>query len=148
MSMFSLDWRGFSYERYEAFRQRAMTTPLENVHKYADICVGCVRVGDLCFDLYTDVDEDERLTLRFVAYAGGIDDGDHYGPEPERYPYTEVGSGEFSHWPAYLERYSYSTAYGDFRTHSEWDFLSFISAQTPDLCSTLVYKFTQPLHVW
>lgn len=77
-------WDGFKEEDYNRTREK-----IED--GVADLYVGSVRIGNLCFDLVTR-DYGDGITLDYDLYIGGVDEG--YGSK-NGYPYTFGGGGNF-----------------------------------------------------
>ena len=100
--------------------------------------VGCVRVGDLCFDLIAREYNDE-LVLDYDLYAGGFDDG--YGYGKDNYPYTEVGGGSFQDSLIYM-------SYNDFVKQAEEAFSDYIYHSNYSVKYNLADKANEPLHIW
>ena len=100
--------------------------------------VGCVRIGDLCFDLVLR-EYNNEFVLDYDLYVGGIDDGYAYGKE--NYPYTEGGGGTF-------EDSLISMSYEDFVKQAEEAFTDYIYHSNYSAEYNLVDKANEPLHTW
>ena len=100
--------------------------------------VGCVRVGDLCFDLIAREYNDE-FVLDYDLYVGGVDDG--YGYGKDNYPYTEVGGGSF-------QDSLISMSYNDFVKQAEEAFSDYIYHSNYSAKYNLADKANEPLHIW
>lgn len=127
------NWNGFTEEDFVDYCAK-----MENDQVYDGDCVGCVAVGDLCFDLIVRENGNE-LVLDYDLYIGGIDDGYSYGKD--NYPYTEGGGGSF-------EETMISYTYGAFVKLAEFKFQDFIMYSYMSNEYDLIEKANEPLHVW
>ena len=117
-----------------------------------DDYIGCVRVGDLCFDIMVFFDEKSKPVFGYTLFSGGVDTGYGYANpnkwneelynEADDYPYDCVENGSF-------EDTCISMTYEDFQKYAEKEFENFIYKmdKTYDL-EFLVAKANQELHVW
>lgn len=124
---YKFDWKNFGLDR---FGQTLRKMP---ERRFADWCVGSVRVGDICFDLVLRDYGDDGLTLTYDTYVGGIDDG--YGYGIAHYPYTFADGGSLSVLPSY----------GDFKSSAEKVFTEYINDYG---MFDLPAKADMPLHIW
>lgn len=127
------NWNGFTEEDFVDYCAR-----MENDQVYDGDFIGCVTVGDLCFDLIVRENGNE-LMLDYDLYVGGIDDG--YGYGKDNYPYTEGGGGSFGE-----SMISYT--YDAFVKWAEFKFKDFIMYSYMSSKYNLVEKANEPLHVW
>ena len=133
---------------------------VENNMFEADEYVGCVRVGELCFDILLQnvgYGEGEKLVMVYDLYVGGVDTGYGYSDtvraqkmyngesydDTEKnptfpYDYAEGGSFEDS---------MISWNYDDFKKHAEAEFEKFIKTWKYPHAS-LLDKANEPLHIW
>lgn len=132
------DWSGLTeidFVNYCAKMENDMCTE--------DEYIGCVRVGELCFDILVQsvgYDEDQKQVLIFDIYVGGVDTG--YGEsriEPG-YPYDYAYGGDFGgpfiHVP-----------YDTFQLFAEGMFTEVIEHWNYSHAS-LLEKANAPLHIW
>ena len=149
--MFEFGWdedarvHPFNEEAYKLYRRYAAEATPDNMDMYTDLFLGCVRVGDLAFDIYTEGIYD-RLSLYFKMYVGGIE-GDYHGRD--NYPYAYGGEG-YMRWydPSFSNIPSDHDAYERFKTYSTGDFLAFISAHEHFNDWHLRNKLVSQLHIW
>ena len=111
---------------------------IENGKMFDNDCMGCVRIGDLCFDLVVR-EYNHEFVLDYDLYVGGLDDG--YGYGKENYPYTAGGGGTF-------EDALISLSYDDFVKQVEEIFTNYIYHFNYSENYNLVDKANQPLHIW
>ena len=126
---YNFEWKNFGLDRF------GQTLCKMSERRFADWCVGSVRVGDICFDLVLRDYGDDGLTLTYDTYVGGIDDG--YGYGIEHYPYTYADGGFLS--------LSADVAYKDFKEAAEEELTNFINA---DNYYGMAEKAAMPLHIW
>ena len=117
------DWTGFS--EYD-FKKYAKNPDI------FDDYIGCVRTGELCFDIVIRP-YDEGPVLTYDLYVGGIDD--NYGHGKDDYPYTYADGGGFD--SSYKEM-----SYEEFQKMAEQKFVAFITERG------WTEKANEPLHVW
>ena len=127
------NWNGFTEEDFVDYCAK-----MENGQVYVYDCVGCVTVGDLCFDLIVREYNDEFI-LDYDLYVGGVDDG--YGYGKDNYPYTEAGGRNF-------EDSMISMSYDDFVKQAEEAFTDYIYNSNYSTKYNLIEKANEPLHVW
>lgn len=127
------NWDGFTEEDFANY-----CAIIENEKMFDNDFVGCIRIGDLCFDLIIREYNDE-FVLDYDLYVGGIDDG--YGYGKENYPYTEGGGGSF-------EDSLISMRYNDFVKQAEEAFTDYIYNSNYSAKYNLVDKANEPLHTW
>jgi hypothetical protein len=109
-----------------------------------DDYVGCVRVGDLCFDLVARMDDNcEKWYLSYDLYVGGVDTGYGYSDRNRdfpSYPYDYADGGDFKDCIL-------SMTYEEFQRYAEAEFIKFI-VTWPYKKANLVDKFLEPLKIW
>ena len=127
------NWDGFTEEDFVKY-----CATIENEKMFDNEFIGCVRIGDLCFDLMIREYNDE-FVLDYDLYVGGIDDGYGYGNENS--PYTEGGGGSF-------EDSLISMSYNDFVKQAEEAFTDYIYHSNYSAEYNLVDKANEPLHTW
>lgn len=127
------NWNGFTEEDFVNYCAK-----IENEQMFDNDFVGCVTVGDLCFDLVLRESNNE-FVLDYDLYVGGVDDG--YGYGKDNYPYTEAGGGAF-------EDSLISMSYDDFVKQAEEAFADYIYNSNDSAKYNLVDKANEPLHVW
>lgn len=145
------DWNEFTKIDFANYCAKA-----ENNMLAADDYVGCVRVGNLCFDLLVRFDENEKLWLSYDMYVGGVDTGYGYAdlvnaerlytnqnpilPKNPTYPYDYAEGGEFDGTMIWM-------AYEDFQKYAEAKFEEFITTW-PYKEASLIEKANEPLNIW
>lgn len=87
--------RNYDWE-FDAAAFENYCAKIESGDLFADEYVGCVRVGELCFDLVLRELEKDRLTLTFDLYVGGVNSGYGYSKIEPEYPYDEADGEAFS----------------------------------------------------
>lgn len=102
--------------------------------------IGCVRVGDLCFDLVVREYNIGKRMLDYDLYVGGIDDG--YSPIESDYPYSFDGGGTFENG------IMVNLTYEEFKTIAEYAFEDFITNEGSSHNVSLIEKASETLHVW
>lgn len=127
------NWDGFTEEDFVKY-----CATIENEKMFDNDFIGCVRIGDLCFDLVLR-EYNNEFVLDYDLYVGGIDDGYAYGKE--NYPYTEGGGGTF-------EDSLISMSYDDFVKQAEEAFTDYIYHSNYSTEYNLVDKANEPLHTW
>lgn len=127
------NWNGFTEEDFVDYCAK-----MENNQVCNGDFIGCVTVGDLCFDLIVRENGNE-LMLDYDLYIGGVDDG--YGYGKDNYPYTEGGGGSFEES---MIGYTYET----FMKIAESKFEDFIMNSHFSSKYNLVEKANKPLHIW
>ena len=100
--------------------------------------IGCVRVGNLCFDLVVSYDIYGKQFLAYDLYVGGVDTG--YGYSDSNYPYDYAEGGNF-------EDTLISMTYENFQKYAEEKFELFIKIW-PDEGPSLIEKANEPLNIW
>lgn len=126
------DWTNFTEIDFTDYCAKA-----ENDLMHEDEYVGCVRVGNLCFDLMVR-DNDGKLYLSYDLYVGGVDSG--YGYTASDYPYDYAEGGNF-------EDTMISMSYEEFQKYAEEKFELFIKIW-PYEAASLVGKANEPLNIW
>ena len=127
------DWTNFTRVDFTDYCAK-----VENDMLAADEYVGCVRVGNLCFDLLVRFDEDNKWWLSYDLYVGGVDTG--YGYAESNYPYDYADGGNF-------EDTMISMTYEEFQKYAEEKFELFIT-MWPYEAASLVEKANEPLNIW
>ncbi len=128
------NWDGFTEVDFANYCAKVENNMFNN----GEYCIGCVRVGDLCFDLLI-TRLNRKLVLFYDLYIGGINDG--YGYGFHAYPYTEGGG-------RYFEDTMISLTYDKFIESAERAFVDYIFNSNYAEKYHLVEKANEPLHVW
>ena len=128
----NFDWTNFTENDFVDYCAR-----VENGMVYGDDYHGCVRIGDLCFDLVTRSHEKGKLWLSYDLYVGGVDTGYGYSDD---YPYDYAEGGDF-------EDCMINLSYDDFKKTAEEHFKVFINTW-PYNKADLVAKANKPLNIW
>ena len=133
------DWTNFTEVDFANYCAKA-----ENGKMGADDYVGCVRVGELCFDLMARMDDKcEKWYLSYDLYVGGVDTGYGYSDrssELKNYPYDYAEGGDFEDGLIWM-------TYEEFQQYAEQEFEKFITTWPYDGAS-LVEKANEPLKMW
>jgi hypothetical protein len=133
------DWTNFTEVDFVNYCAKA-----ENGAMAPDDYVGCVRVGDLCFDLLARMDDNcEKWHLSYDLYVGGVDTGYGYSDrnsEFKNYPYDYAEGGDFEDGLIWM-------TYEEFQQYAEQEFEKFILTWQYDGAS-LVEKANEPLKMW
>jgi hypothetical protein len=127
------DWTNFTEVDFTDYCAKA-----ENNMLSVDEYVGCVRVGNLCFDLMVRTNENDESYLSYDLYVGGVDSG--YGYTASDYPYDYAEGGNF-------EDTMISMTYEEFQTYAEEKFELFIIIW-PYEAASLIEKANEPLNIW
>lgn len=103
--------------------------------------IGCVRVGDICFDIVERSPSDWEKDGCFLTadlYVGGVDNGYGYSSIDDWYPYDERDGYCF-------DEKVYSMTYEEFKEYAEKTLSEFI-----DYCNDeeVKAKAKMPLHIW
>lgn len=136
---YKFDWSNFTSEDFVNY-----CAMMENDQLYADDYVGCVRVGDLCFDLVLRCYDDENLVLTYDLYVGGMDTGYGYSNrcnETPDYPYDFAEGGDWFSTCIYL-------SYEGFKLLAEESFKDYIEHSGYTLTHSLIDRAKEPLHIW
>jgi len=144
------DWNGFTANDFVNYCAR-----VENDMIGQDDYVGCVRVGNLCFDLLVRQYGDIQC-LSFDLYVGGVDTGYGYADmkkaidmyngisdnseKDPQYPYDYADGEDF-------EDTMISMVYEDFQKYAEERFEKYIKSCQYNEAS-LIEKANEPLHIW
>lgn len=140
MKKYDFDWSKFTEQDFANY-----CAMVENEQLLADDYVGCVRVGDLCFDLvlrcYEPVDDRAQLFLTYDLYVGGIDNGYGVSRLDHEYPYDFAEGDDFNDT-------CISMTYEDFKTVAEKSFTKYLENCAYTESHSLVSKAEQPLHIW
>lgn len=133
------DWTNFTKVDFVNYCAKA-----ENGDMASDDYVGCVRVGDLCFDLVARMDDScEEWYLSYDLYVGGVDTGYGYSSrnsEIPDYPYDYAEGGSFVDGLIWM-------TYKEFQQYAEEEFEKFITTW-PYNEASLVDKANEPLKFW
>ena len=127
------NWNGFTEEDFANY-----CATIKNEQMFDNDFVGCVTVGDLCFDFVVR-EYDDRFVLDYDLYVGGIDDG--YGYGKDNYPYIEAEGGSFADTII-------SMNYDEFVKQAEELFTDYIYNSYYSAKYNLVDKANEPLHIW
>ena len=127
------DWTNFTKIDFTDYCAK-----VENSMIGYDDYVGCVRVGNLCFDLIVFYDENGKQFLAYDLYVGGVDSG--YGYTASDYPYDYAEGGNF-------EDTMISMTYEEFQKYAEEKFELFIT-MWPYEAASLIEKANEPLNIW
>ena len=120
--------------------------------EYDNEYVGCVRVGDLCFDLLIRLNENVDQVLTYDLYVGGVDTGYGYSNpnkfntdiyrEEDNYPYDYVCGLDFP-------RTCTSMSYDYFKAYARAEFEHFIKVEDERYKeASLIDKANEPLRIW
>ena len=129
------DWSEFTQKDFVNYCAK-----LENDTIIDGDYIGCVRVGELCFDLVVRC-YDNKLTLDYDLHIGGIDDGYGYS-RVDGTPYTEDGGGTF------VDGIMIDCCYDKFKEVAEGAFTDFINNEGSSHGVSLIDKANKPLHIW
>lgn len=127
------DWTNFTNIDFTNYCAK-----VENNMITSEDYIGCVRVGNLCFDLLIDWDQHGKMFLVYDLYVGGVDTG--YGYTVSDYPYDYAEGGNF-------EDTIISMTYEEFQKYAEEKFELFITIWPYEKAS-LVKKANEPLNIW
>lgn len=139
----SFNWDGFTATDFANY-----CTEMENEELYAGDHLGCVRIGELYFDLYLslrDFDslDPNALVLTFDLYVGGAGGDNPYAYsviEPD-FPYAYAEG-------LYFEDTCISMTYDDFVAMAEDAFTRYINHSYFTNVYDLPAKAVAPLHIW
>ena len=81
------DWSNFGEAAFNKYKEDCRLDK-----SYGDDYLGCIRVGNLCFDIVTRMYNNNILTLTYDLYVGGVDTGYSY---ESNYPYDYEGGDDF-----------------------------------------------------
>ena len=130
--MYKFFWGNFGKEAFNECKLKAKN--LQN----ADVYIGAVHVGDLCFDfLLRQYEESAPLWLDYDLYVGGIDQGYGYGRSDYTYEYADGGG---------FGKEVLELSYEDFKNMAEKIMAEYIEKY--DRSYNLVQKANEPLHIW
>ena len=143
----NFDWRDFTEKDFDDYCEQ-----IKSDVEYDGEYVGCVRVGDLCFDLVIRLNENGDQILTYDLYVGGVDTGYGYSNpnkfnpdmyrEEDDYPYDYVCGLDFSSTCTNM-------SYDYFKVYAEAEFEHFIKVENErykEAC--LIDKANEPLKVW
>lgn len=126
------NWDGFKKESFDTTCDK-----LKNGNR-DEVCVGQVRIGDLCFDVTTR-EYDNKMYLDYDLYVGGVDSGYGYSND---YPYDYYGGGSF-------DESSVGMNYDEFVSYAEKTMKEFIESESEFYKNaSLIEKANIELHVW
>lgn len=135
----NFDWTNFTEIDFVNYCAKA-----ENAMMAQDDYVGCVRVGNLCFDLIARMDDNcEKWCLTYDLYVGGVDTGYGYSnrnSEFPDYPYDYADGGDF-------EDGMIGITYEEFQKHAEAEMEKIIRT-CPYKGANLMAKATETLKFW
>lgn len=141
------DWSEFTEVGFFNYGEK-----MKDEVEYGDEYVGCVRIGDLCFDLLIRLDDNGNKIFTYDLYVGGVDTGygysnpnkfnkELYNPEDD-YPYDYVGGLDFSSTCTNM-------SYDNFKLYAEAEFEHFIKVENEAYKeASLIEKANEPLKVW
>lgn len=150
---------GIDEEKWGAFAKAINEENFLAAYDEGD-CIGCCRVGDLCFDIRA-WNGGDWTGWGFELFCGGVDTGYGYSareamktgkyenkwevPDELQYPYDEVDYGEFDMW--YNEPLP---PLDEFKVKAETVFEEFINSHRDSYIDNadLMAKANEPLHVW
>lgn len=127
------DWTNFTKVNFEDYCTMARNS-VNTAHDY----IGCVRVGNLCFDILIAYDEKGKMWLAYDLYVGGVDTG--YGYTASDYPYDYAEGGNF-------EDVIISMTYEEFQKYAENQLENYIKTWPYEKAS-LIEKANEPLNIW
>lgn len=141
------DWKDFTEKDFTNYCAK-MKDDVEYDSEY----VGCVRVGDLCFDLLIRLNENGDQILTYDLYVGGVDTGYGYSNinklnpdmhrEEDDYPYDYVCGLDFASTCTNM-------SYEYFKSYAEAEFEHFIEVESESYKeASLIDKANEPLNVW
>ena len=139
----TFDWSDFTAEDFAEYCAR-----LENGLLYENDFIGCVRAGEVCFDLVLYIDAtkpDEPMILGLDCYAGciaGHDAAYAFSDVDEGYPYELIGGDGFDDACTWM-------SYEQFQKAAEEKMNRFIQ-ENKTFCVKLDLPTLaeMPLHVW
>ena len=132
------NWDNFTKEDFVDYCAK-----VENDQMYEDTYIGCVRVGELCFDLVTrKYSEEEGIVLTYDLYVGGVESGYGYSRIEDGYPYDYAEGSDF-------DDTCISLSYEEFQLLAEASFTRYLGeGQVFYAQANLADKAAMPLHVW
>lgn len=126
------DWSEISEEDWTDYCAR-----MENGMITTEDFLGCVRIGELAFDVVATPE-----TLAIDCYVGDVDSGYGYSKIDDGYPYDEVGGIGF-------DDTCIAMTYAEFRALAERRMEDFLDEdQIFYHYADLREKASMPLHVW
>ena len=126
------NWNDFTKTNFNAVCEELKSD------EHDEICVGQVRVGDLCFDLVTR-EYNDKLCLDYDLYVGGVDTGYGYADD---YPYDYAGGGSFDESCANM-------TYEEFKVYAEKIMEDYIkNEENVYNHASLIEKSNEELKVW
>ena len=117
-----------------------------------DEYVGCVRVGNLCFDLLIRFDDNKNKVFTYDLYAGGVDTGYGYS-NPNKFN-KELYKAEYDYPYDYVNGLDFANictnmSYEDFKAYAEEEFERFIKVEDETYKeASLIDKANEPLRIW
>ena len=132
------DWSGLTQDDWTDYCAK-----MENGQAYPDDYIGCVRVGELCFDLVTrQYDEVEGMVLTYDLYVGGIDSGYGYSRLEPDYPYDYAEGSDF-------EDSCIALSYQEFQLLAEAAFKRYLGEGQVFYAQANLHDLAEkPLHIW
>lgn len=136
MSKYAFNWDGFTAEDFVSY-----CSQVENSKIFWNDTIGCVRVGELEFDLLA-VDIEEGTVMYFDLYVGGFEEKDSaHSRIIKDYPYS-YGEGKC------FNDSCISYSYEDFKTMAEGVFSEFIEHSFNTEYMNLIAKVKADLKVF
>lgn len=149
------DWRGCTEKDFSNYHrmieQGVFDYDEDDTCCTDEVFIGCVRTGNLAFDLMAGYGGRNRPVLQYDLFVGGVDSGYGYSHpgggvadwfDDGDYPYDYVDGGIFGD-PCI------GMTYDDFVARAESAFRRFIEeADKTYADASLTDKANEPLHVW
>lgn len=139
----------FNYDNFpkEKWKQLMFDVNRDDLWMIDGNYYGCVRIGDLCFDIRTVTISYPDYTEYYIdgdLYVGGFDDGYAYSDIEPDYPYTFVGDGA----DMAFEEFKKLKTYEEFKELFEERAIEMIEHERINKHYHTIEKAKQPLHVW
>lgn len=141
-----MTYKNFNWDGFTATDFANYCAEMENEKLYAGDHLGCVRIGELCFDLCLrefDSPDPNALVLTFDLYVGGADSDKPYAYsviEPD-FPYEYAEGLDFPDT-------CIGMTYDDFVAMAEKLFSDYIDHSYYTNVYDLPAKAVAPLHIW
>ena len=141
-SYMKFNWDEFSEKDFANYCKK-MRSNIE----YEGEWVGCVRVGDLCFDLVIALNKNDDMIFEYDLYVGNVDTGYGYSnlnknDDSDDYPYDCVNGLNFPNTCVDMT-YEYFKEYAE----AEFEHFIIVEDETYKLAS-LIDKANEELKVW
>ena len=135
-------WDEFPKSTFEETQKNATSKLDHNDFSDCSDFRGCVRVGDLCFDIVMRDSGAEHPALTYDLYAGHIDSGYGYSCRSDvEVPYDYIDGWDFdSDWV--------EISYDEFKNKAEKELTEFILRQSATSKYELEAKANEPLNIW